>query len=366
MKTKMLLIPFMLMTSIKCFSQSLISKRVDNYSFNIIFGANLIDNSNNGPMPFDSADLDFNTPFFITAERSITSNWSTSITLSTNKLNLNEGLKNYYSADIFANLYLDKLLFDNENFNVLLGFGTGAHIIGNVTKTSLNLTGGFRYWISPRLGVSTNIVGKLNSNNDEGLGNHYQFNTGLIWRIRGINPISKKTSSVFEKNTISKLESIEHLLKSESENKEVKINVAENQQSFNRILDSVKISIEASKKEVIDRIDELERFQKKVDSINRKVVKQNKVNILGNPEDSSKIIQGYYVIVHVLYDKHNVDKLKENLKKHNIDIEVFQNLRTKRYYISVAYFKTKAEAYKYRDSELDKSMFKDSWVHEQK
>ena len=364
MKTKSLIIILFMIISIKGISQGLVAKRVDNYSFNLAFGANFINSG--GLSPFNEVELDFKTPFFITAERSITDNWTASLTLATNKLTINEGsAKNYYSADVLANLYLDKLLFNNKDFNLYIGLGGGINKIGNTTKTNFNLTGGFRYWFSPRVGVLINMIGKVNKTSIEGVKNHYQLNTGLVWRIKGKNPIVKNKPSLFEKNVTSRLKSIEDLLQSEAKNKqEIKNTETETQKTINKIIDSIKVTIDTSKKEIIKDIENINI--KTINYINKQFINKEKINILTSLNDTSAVKNGYYIIVHVLYNKNNIDKLEKDLKKQNIPIQVFQNHRTKKYYVSVAYFQTKKEAYQYRKSGLNKNLFKDSWVHEQK
>ncbi|WP_111308291.1 SPOR domain-containing protein [Confluentibacter sediminis] len=369
MKTKNLLIILLFIISIDGIAQSLVLKTVENYSFNLAFGVNLIDNSNEGPIPFDVDRWDFNTPFFITAERSFTDNWTASLTLSSNKILLNgETTKYYYSADVLANLYLDKLLFDNEDFNVYLGLGGGVYNINHITKTNFDLTAGFRYWISPRVGVLINMIGKVNKTSVEGIGNHYQLNTGLVWRIKGINPIAKRKTNLFEKNVVSRLESIEDMLKSEAEtNKESIDRELKNQKALSKIKDSINTSIKVSQIEIIQKIEEIELKQNKIiDSINKKNNKKERVYTLENPDDSSIIEKGYYVIVHVLKNKDNVDKLEKYLTQRNIPFQIFKEHRTGRYYVSAGYFKTLRETLDFRNTKLNTDVFKDSWIFMQK
>ncbi len=369
MKTKKLIVILLLILSHDGIAQSLVIKTVENYSFNLAFGVNFIDNSNGGGIPFDADEWDFKRPFFITAERSISDNWTTSLTISTNKLKLDDGTtKNYYSADVLANLYLDKLLFKNENFNVLMGLGAGVHHLGDITKTNINFAGGGRYWVSPRLGFSIQMIGKINRTNTEGVGNHYQLNTGLVWRIKGTNPIAKKNPDLFEKNVISRLESIEDLLKSESVSRKKTIDKEEkSQQALNRIKDSINSSIQTSKEEIIQKVENLDlKYNKILDSINKQNNKQTRVYTLGNPDGTSAVEKGYYVIVHVLKVKDNVDRLEDFLNERNIPFQIFKEFRTSRYYVSAGYFKTFQEALEFRNTKLNKEVFEDNWIFEQK
>ncbi len=84
-------------------------------------------------------------------------------------------------------------------------------------------------------------------------------------------PLKKSKPTLFEKNVISRLQSIEDLLKSESEsNKESKDREEENLKSLSKIKDSINASIKVSKTETINKIEEIGLNCKKIlYSINR-------------------------------------------------------------------------------------------------
>ena len=73
-------------------------------------------------------DFNMNTPFFLTAEQRIHKNWSMALTLTTNQLKLyNPAMTTpYFSADVFANLFVDQFIFNNENIEARDGGQAGG------------------------------------------------------------------------------------------------------------------------------------------------------------------------------------------------------------------------------------------------
>jgi len=108
-------------------AQNPLQTKADSSYFSLAFGVNFIDNSNGNSLPFDFDKLDFRTPFFLTAEQKFKNNWSLSLSLSTNQLELDRKIEPYYGADMFANLFIDQILFNSERIDLYVGLGAGLH-----------------------------------------------------------------------------------------------------------------------------------------------------------------------------------------------------------------------------------------------
>lgn len=161
-------------------------KKLDSSYFAIAFGLNIIDNSNTSGLPADVGNFDFNRPFFISAEKVFNNKWSLAFNVSTNQLKLENdtAVEPYFGADVFANLFIDKLLFDNEKLDLYLGLGAGFHTIDRTTKSSLNATMGIRYWMTNQFALSFQTIAKFNKNGIPNVGNHYQLNLGIIYGFK--------------------------------------------------------------------------------------------------------------------------------------------------------------------------------------
>ena len=87
------------------------------------------------------------------------------LTLTTNQLKLDNPAvtEPYFSTDLFANYFLDDLIFNNENIDLYMGAGAGIHTLQGQSAASFNVTGGFRYWVSEKAAISLQTIGKINT-----------------------------------------------------------------------------------------------------------------------------------------------------------------------------------------------------------
>ena len=318
----------------------------ENKYFSLTFGINMIDNSNNKLAPFDGNQLDFNTPLFLTAEQRIHKNWALALSLSTNQLKLDDTtpVEPYFSADVFANLYIDQLIFNNENIDLYVGLGTGIHTLQGNAASSFNFTGGFRYWVSEKVGLNLQAIGKINRDGLEQLDNHYQFNMGVTYGFgRKAQP--------------------------------KKIEMAETVEPPARPAESIKVAVKDTiappelpdfsldvKKPVTVTSTELAK-----DAYEAEQIKKNAGAALNAKTSNTRpdgVKKGYHVIVYAFEFKNNLDRMVRLLTDNGIKVQVIRVSEKNLDYISVAYFKTSEEAHNYMNNTLDKTLFKDSWVYE--
>lgn len=188
MKKIILSTSLLLMFTLSSIAQNPIQTKVDSSYYSLAFGINFIDNSNGGGIPFEYNNLDFKTPFFLTAERKFKNNWSVALSLSTNQLELDRDsdrkIESYLGADIFANLFIDQILFNSERIDFYVGLGAGLHTIQANTAGTINFTGGFRYWFTEQYAFNFQGIGKVNKNGIDLVGNHYQFNLGISIKLK--------------------------------------------------------------------------------------------------------------------------------------------------------------------------------------
>lgn len=154
--------------------------------FSLTAGINAIDNSNESSLPFDGGSLNVNTPFFIAAERKFQNRWSLALNLSTNQIDIGTAVAPYFGADISANIFVDDLIFKNEDIDLYLGLGTGMHTLrGFGEEVSFNVNGGMRYWVTENVGISFQVIGKIKDveTGITRLDSHYQFNIGASYRL---------------------------------------------------------------------------------------------------------------------------------------------------------------------------------------
>ena len=162
-------------------SQS-VRKQVSNTT--ITLGLNLIsDDCNVKYVPFIGGNINFKTPFFITAEHRFKSDFSTSLSLTTNQLEAKTSDKFYKSVDVNEQYYFNRYLFNSEKIETYIGLGIGRYFFENKGNNTFNGSVAARYWFSNHYGVSTQLIGKfalppLNLD----LNNLYQLNIGLVWR----------------------------------------------------------------------------------------------------------------------------------------------------------------------------------------
>lgn len=149
--------------------------------YTITLGLNSIDNGGSNFLPF--SNLSFKNPFIVATERHFNSNFSLAIALSTNELKIQSVTKPYFAIDVTGNFYFDDYIFNNKNIETFAGLGVGRYYLESKGKTTLNISGGARYWFDKHFGVTLQTFGKvgLQSNKDQ-VNNHYQYNVGIIYR----------------------------------------------------------------------------------------------------------------------------------------------------------------------------------------
>ena len=318
---------------------------VDNKYFSLTFGINMIDNSNGAILPFDGNQLNFNTPFFLTAEQRIHKNWAIALSLSTNQLKLDNisAVEPYFSTDVFANLFVDDLIFNNENIDLYFGLGAGINTLQGKTAASINGTGGFRYWVSEKVGISLQAIGKINRDGLAQVDNLYQFNMGLTYGFgRKAQP-----------NKIEIAETVEPPAKpAESIKVAVKDTIPTELPDF---------SLDV-KKPVTVTSTELAKDPYEADMIKKNAGAALNAKSSNTRPDGVK--KGYHVIVYAFEYKNNLDRMVRLLTENGIKVQVIRVSEKNLDYISVAYFKTSEEAHNYMNNTLDKTLFKDSWVYE--
>jgi len=151
----------------------------------ITFGLNMIDSNNQdkgGIVPFIGKN-DFKTPFFASAEYRFDSDFSTSLSLTTNQLLTKTGKHFYLATDLSGQFYFDDYWFYSEKIETYVGLALGQYYIQNTASNTSSILGGGRYWFSDQYGVSMQLAGKIGLPpvNTE-IRNNYQLNFGLVWR----------------------------------------------------------------------------------------------------------------------------------------------------------------------------------------
>lgn len=199
----------------------------ENTSFSFLAGTNIIDNSNgidsNGAItqspkaPWDAQRLEYKRPFFLEAELRH-KNWAISVMGTTNKFQLprlnaaGNAFVNkdydFFAIDITNKFFVDHYLFDNESIDLYAGFGFGYHNVAEGKAGTVNVNLGFNYWLTDHFGISAQAIGKKRFD-DEVLyvGNYYQYNLGLSYRIK-----SKNKKQYLEKELIIEEKNVEKAL----------------------------------------------------------------------------------------------------------------------------------------------------------
>ena len=149
------------------------------------FGVNIIDNNNKNKsiVPFSAVKNDFERPFFASAELRFDSNFSASVSVTTNQLRTKTGKNFYLATDLSGQFYFDDYLFYSEKIETYVGIGLGQYFIENTAYNTSSLLGGGRYWFLDQYGVSMQGIIKIGLppvNTD--IRNNYQLNLGLVWR----------------------------------------------------------------------------------------------------------------------------------------------------------------------------------------
>lgn len=151
--------------------------------YNFTLGVNVVDNGGSNSLPFNAEAISFRTPFFISAERRFRTNFSISLTGSTNRLALASGERSYTSVDLLGLYYFDDFIFKTEKIEMFTGLGIGRFFLENNGNNTLNITGGGRYWFSNHFGLSLQGFGKVGVNPiNESVRHHFQYNLGFVWR----------------------------------------------------------------------------------------------------------------------------------------------------------------------------------------
>ena len=177
------LIGILFLTSSIAFAQN---SRNQESSTTIAIGVNTIDNNNRkvgGIVPFIGGNINFKTPFFITAEHRFESDFSTSLSLTTNQLTIKTGQHFYTEIDATGQFYFNDYLFDSQDIETYVGIGLGRYFFDNKGNNIFNVLGGVRYWFSDQYGITSQLGGKIGIcpvNVD--VRNNYQLNLGLVWR----------------------------------------------------------------------------------------------------------------------------------------------------------------------------------------
>ncbi len=199
----------------------------ENTSFSFSAGTNIIDNSNgidsngaitqNPKAPWDAKRLEYKRPFFLEAELRH-KNWAISVMGTTNKFQLprlNEAGNafvnkdyDFFAIDITNKFFVDHYLFDNESIDLYAGFGFGFHKVAEGKAGTVNVNLGFNYWLTDHFGISAQAMGKKGFD-DEVLyvGNYYQYNLGLSYRIESKNKkenLEKEKDPIIEEKSVKK------------------------------------------------------------------------------------------------------------------------------------------------------------------
>ena len=329
---------------------------VFNKYFSLTFGLNAIDNSNGNVLPFDNNQLNFSTPFFLTAEQKIHKNWSLALTLSTNQLKLgNPAVKEFYfSADMFANLFVDDLIFRNENIDLYVGLGSGIYTVQGDAAASFNFNGGFRYWVSDKVAINLQAIGKINNDGIAQVGNHYQFNLGVAYKFLKKEqhnndtektvttaPVANQTQEGLNTEIPAGQEPTEYAL---DDDKPAKNKIPE--YKGNVTVASTDLAKNAYEEELIKK--------------NAQAVLNT--NILNTRPDGVK--KGYHVIIYAFKIKSNLDNMMRQLSEKGMKVEVIKEPVKNLNYISIGRFNTREEAHDYIDHTSANEKFEGSWVYE--
>lgn len=161
----------------------------------ISLGLNTIDNGNS-ELPFNTGDWSFKTPFFVRFERSLKSNFSASLSFSTNILKVKSGDKFYFGMDLSGLYYFDDYIFNNKNIETYAGLGLGRFYLENNGNSTFNASLGGRYWFSKSFAVSLQGIGKaaIGTINRE-VQNYYEYNLGIVWRT-SLRKVAQEPKSI--------------------------------------------------------------------------------------------------------------------------------------------------------------------------
>jgi hypothetical protein len=325
--------------------------RLNNHYFSLTFGLNMMDNSNGSILPFDGNPLNFNTPFFLTAENKFHKNWSLAFMLSTNQLTLNNttAVEPYFSTDVFANLFIDDLVFNNENIDLYVGLGAGIHTVQGNAAGSFNVSGGFRYWVSEKVGINLQAIGKINNDGIAQVDNHYQFNMGVTYRF------GRKAQNSLDTENAMPIEPVVNATDRTKVAIEPVKPITQDPTEFSLDADKdVKKPITVTSTDLAKDAYEADQIKKNVGAL---------LNTKSSNTMPDGVNKGYHVIVYAFEYKNNLDRMVRLLTDNGIKVQVIRVADKNLDYISVAYFNTSEEAHNYMDTKLDKELFKDSWVY---
>lgn len=313
--------------------------------YSLTAGINTIDNSNGNSLPFDGGPLNVNTPFFIAAERKFQNHWSLALNFSTNQLNLISParVEPYFSADVFANLFLDDLILKNEDIDLYVGLGTGVHTLrGSEEEFSFNLNGGMRYWLTQNIGISLQAIGKIKDvkTGITQVDSHYQFNLGISYRFLDKKQVSAQNDSEDNVMVATQTPPLPETMKDTPSI--IDEPVKENPPQYNT-------NITATSTDVATNVVELD------------IIRKNAAQVLRAENASAKM---YHVIIYSLKEQYNVENTMRVLSEQGMNPQIIKDPKSNFNYISIANFTNKREASNYLNSKVDKEKYEKSWVYE--
>ena len=330
--------------------------RVNKHYFSLTFGLNMIDNSNASILPFDGNQLYFNTPFFLTAENKFHKNWSLALTVSTNQLKLDNPAvtEPYFSTDLFANYFLDDLIFNNENIDLYIGAGAGIHTLQGQSAASFNVTGGFRYWVSEKVAINLQTIGKINNDGIAQVDNHYQFNLGVAYKFLKKEPYNNDTEKAVTTAPVANQtqEGLNTEIPAGQEPTEYALD--DDKPAKNKIPE-YKGNVTVASTDLAKNAYEEELIKKNAQAVLN-------TNILNTRPDGVK--KGYHVIIYAFKIKSNLDNMMRLLSEKGMKVEVIKEPVKNLNYISIGRFNTREEAHDYIDHTSANEKFEGSWVYE--
>ncbi|MDB9782551.1 OmpA family protein [Winogradskyella sp.] len=198
----------------------------DETTFSFTAGTNIIDNSNGTDSPWDVDRFEFKNPFFIEAEFR-RKNWGLAFMATTNNFELtrlNEAgdgfvvnSYDFFSLNITNKFYIDHYYFDTKSVDIYVGVGFGYHDIAEGKAMTANLSLGFNYWFTDALGVSLQAIGNKRIVNEVlYVGNYYQYNLGVSYRIKAkkkrVQPEEVKASEAENEEAEIKVEEVDEIV----------------------------------------------------------------------------------------------------------------------------------------------------------
>lgn len=155
-------------------------------STTVSLGVNVIDNNGRkigGIVPFIAGDLEFKAPVYFTVEQRFKSNFSTSLSLTTNQLESKTNKPVLIDADVTGQFYFNDYILKSNHFESYVGVGLGRFSFENKGFNKFKYLGGVSYWFSRQYGISSQLIGNIGLPPvNTAVRNFYQINMGIIWR----------------------------------------------------------------------------------------------------------------------------------------------------------------------------------------